>query len=300
MEINSSFNCNEFLNILEPSVIKINQSLEQTLSIQTNSETSEAMRYAVLGGGKRIRGFLVLESCKLFDIKEEYAVQAASAIECMHSYSLIHDDLPSMDNDDFRRGKPTIHKKWNEPTAILAGDALQSLCYQILSHTKTHPDPLVRINLISSLSVASGIFGMVEGQALDIEGKIHFDNDNLNFISNLQKLKTGALIKWSSLVGPVMNNSEIETLTKFSDCLGLAFQIKDDILDLEGNEKEIGKKIQKDSQAGKITFVSVLGLQKAKEKAKELIDEACSSLDIYGDKANKLKLLANFIINRNF
>ena len=300
MKINSSFNCNDFLKNLENSVIKINQNLKEILSFQTNSKISEAMRYTVLGGGKRIRGFLVLESCKLFDIKEEYAIQAASAIECMHSYSLIHDDLPSMDDDDFRRGKPTLHKKWNESTAILAGDALQSLCYQILSDKNTHPDPIVRLNLISSLSIASGIFGMVEGQALDIEGKIHFDNDNLNFISKLQSLKTGALIKWSSLVGPIMNSSETEALTKFSDCLGLAFQIKDDILDLEGNEKEIGKKIKKDFKAGKINFVSVLGLQKAKEKAKRLIDEACSSIDIYGKKADKLKSLAYFIIHRNF
>ena len=300
MKKNMSLNNYDFLNILKKSAQEINENLSKILSFKTESNTSEAMRYAVLGGGKRIRGFLVLESCKLFNISKKNAINAASAIELMHTYSLIHDDLPCMDNDDFRRGKLTIHKKWNEATAVLVGDGLQSLCYQLLSDKETHQDPQVRINLISSLSEYSGVFGMVEGQALDIEAKNYANRNNLEFISKLQKLKTGALIKWSASVGPIMNNTEPKNLATFSECLGLAFQIKDDILDIEGNEKKIGKKILKDNLAGKTTFVSILGLEGAKIKANQLVQEACLALNSYGEKALTLKSLANFIIQRNF
>ena len=290
----------DFLKTLKRSGKMIDENLSEILSFDTKSNISEAMKYAVLGGGKKIRGFLVLESCKLFNVPSKYAMNAASAIECMHSYSLIHDDLPSMDNDDFRRGKLTLHKKWNEATAILVGDGLQSLCFQILSEINTHHDPQIRLNLISSLSKSSGVFGMVEGQALDIEAKNYKNQKNLEFISKLQKLKTGALIKWAASVGPIMNNSETQNLITFSEYLGLAFQIKDDILDLEGNEKVIGKKTLKDSTAGKVTFVSILGLEEAKQKANQLVKKACLALDSYGEKARTLKSLANFIIERKF
>lgn len=300
MEKGDPLHYEDFLKKLKQSGKMIDKNLSNILSFDTESNISEAMKYAVLGGGKKIRGFLVLESCKLFNVPSKYAMNAASAIECMHTYSLIHDDLPSMDDDDFRRGKLTLHKKWNEATAILVGDGLQSLSYQILSETNTHPDPQIRLNLISSLSKSSGVFGMIEGQALDIEEKNNENQKDLKFISKLQKLKTGALIKWSALVGPIMDNSETKNLITFSDCLGLAFQIKDDILDLEGNEKEIGKKTLKDSTAGKVTFVSILGLEESKIKANQLVKEACLALETFGEKARTLKTLANFIIERKF
>lgn len=258
----------------------------------------EAMRYASLGQGKRLRPFLLVESSTLFGVPRERALRAGAALECVHCYSLVHDDLPAMDDDDLRRGKPTTHKAFDEATAILAGDALLTYAFEILSDEATHPDAAIRIRLVSGLARASGLAGMVGGQMLDIEAESR-TGSNLSEITLIQSLKTGALFSFACEAGAILGNADPAPLRRYAERIGLAFQIADDILDVESTPEALGKATQKDKDMGKATFVDVLGLTEAKARAAALVDEAIESLSPYGDKAAVLKEAARFIVERN-
>ena len=273
------------------------QTIFEKITIKFDDRLSEPILYAV-SGGKCIRAFLAIESAKIYGVAECQAVRVGAAVEAIHAYSLIHDDLPCMDNDNFRRGKPTLHIKWQESVAVLIGDALQSLSFEILSEEKTSNDPLVRLALISTLSKAIGAKGMVYGQFLDMEAERQEKVFDLVAIMKLQNRKTGALIEWSALSGPLMAGVDNTPLKKYAELLGLAFQIQDDILDVEGEMKVVGKRLRKDHLAGKATFVSLLGLSDAKKKARLLIEEAIAELDTFGKSSENLKALAQFVISR--
>ena len=256
-----------------------------------------AMRYAT-SGGKRLRGFLVLESAAMLGVAPERAVAAAAAVECLHAYSLVHDDLPCMDDDDLRRGLPTVHRKWDEATAVLAGDALQTLAFELLT------DPALgsaetRIALVRGLAQASGAEGMVLGQALDIAAETAPAPLTLDQITRLQAGKTGALIRWSAEAGAVIAGTDPAPLRAYATALGLAFQIADDILDVTGSVEATGKAVGKDAEAGKATFVSLLGLEGARARAADLVVEAESHLAPYGPKAQILIDAARFVIARD-
>lgn len=255
----------------------------------------EAMLYAV-AGGKALRAFLALETARMHQINPVAAAGAAAAIECLHAYSLVHDDLPCMDDDAMRRGQPTVHKKWDEATAVLAGDGLQALAFEMLVQAEC--PPRAKLNLLMSLANASGIRGMVGGQAADIAAETAATPLDLDQIMALQAGKTGALISWSALVGPRMAEAEREPLAIYGRALGLAFQIADDVLDVTGDAAVVGKAVGKDQAAGKATFVSLLGLDGAKNRAADLVQEACDALSPYGDDAETLKEAARFVIAR--
>lgn len=257
----------------------------------------EAMRYAATGG-KRLRGFLVLESAALHGLVPGQAVDAAAAVECLHAYSLVHDDLPSMDNDDLRRGLPTVHVRWDEATAILAGDALQTLAFQLLTAPALGPAER-RLALVASLARASGAEGMVLGQALDIAAETAAQPLDLDQITRLQAGKTGALIGWSAQSGAILAGADPAPLGRYAAALGLAFQIADDILDVEGDAGKAGKRLRKDAAAGKATFVSLLGLAGAKARAQALVTEAEAALEPYGAAAGPLIGAARFVIARD-
>lgn len=275
----------------------IESRLNGFLPASNTSLMAEPMRHAVMGGGKRLRAFLVLESANLFDIDPEQAAYSAAAIECIHAYSLVHDDLPCMDDDDLRRGKPTVHVKWDEATAVLAGDGLQTLAFDILSRKSAAANDAVRVQLISSLAIASG--RMVLGQSQDIAAETARVPLDLDAIVELQSNKTGALIEWSACAGAVLASEDTTVLSAYAKALGLAFQIQDDILDIEGDVADTGKRLQKDTEAGKATFVSILGLDGAKQKARSLVEQACDVLSIYTTKAESLRDAAQFVIERN-
>jgi len=257
----------------------------------------EAMHHAA-GGGKRLRGFLVVESAALFGLSEEAALPAAGAIEAIHAYSLVHDDLPCMDDDDLRRGLPTVHVKWDEATAVLAGDALQTFAFGLLASGPA-TDPDTRLRLIASLADAAGARGMVLGQALDIAAETAGRALSLEDITALQAGKTGALIRWSAEAGAVLAGEDPAPLGRYAAALGLAFQIADDILDIEGDEARTGKRLGKDAEAGKATFVSHLGLDGAKTRAQALVSEAEAALAGYGGRAKTLRDAARFVIDRD-
>ncbi len=270
--------------------------LDAALSGFDDQPVIHAMRYAVQGG-KRLRGFMVLESARMLGIAETAAVSAAAAVEALHAYSLIHDDMPCMDNDDLRRGLPTVHKKWDEATAVLAGDALQTLAFELLT------DPAlgsaeVRVALVAGLAKASGAEGMVLGQALDIAAETAAAPLTLEQITRLQAGKTGALIRFSAEAGAILAQQDPAPLRAYADALGLAFQIWDDVLDVEGDVAKTGKRLNKDADAGKATFVSLLGLDRAKARAADLIDMAETALSPYGDRAANLIAAARFVISR--
>ncbi len=256
----------------------------------------EAMHYGLVGG-KRLRGFLVLETAALHDIPSDTAIGCAMGIEAIHAYSLIHDDLPCMDDDDLRRGEPTVHKKWDEATAVLAGDALQSLAFELVADSALDPDR--KVELIRSLARASGAAGMAYGQALDIAAEQAETPLTLDEITALQAGKTGALIEWSACAGPRMAGADIAPLQQYSRALGLAFQIADDILDVEGDEATTGKRVGKDNAAGKATFVSHLGLDGAKARARDLVADAIDALSLYSAQADYLRDAARFVISRD-
>ncbi len=255
----------------------------------------DAMKYAA-SGGKALRAFLVLETSRLHGFAASKAGAAAAAIECLHAYSLVHDDLPCMDDDDLRRGQPTVHVKWDEATAVLVGDALHSLAFALIAQTDCPIEP--RLTLTTSLAHAAGVRGMVGGQAADIAAETAEAPLTLDQIIALQAGKTGALIGWSAMAGPRMASAEIGPLSIYGECLGLAFQIADDVLDVEGDADAVGKAVGKDAAAGKATFVSLLGLDGAKSRAAELVQEACDALSPYGDDAETLKEAARFVISR--
>ena len=270
--------------------------LDAALSDFDDQPVIHAMRYAVQGG-KRLRGFMVLESARMLGIAESASVSAAAAVEALHAYSLIHDDMPCMDNDDLRRGLPTVHKKWDEATAVLAGDALQTLAFELLT------DPAlgaadVRVALVAGLAKASGAEGMVLGQALDIAAETAKTPLTLEQITRLQAGKTGALIRFSAEAGALIAQADPAPLRTYADALGLAFQIWDDVLDVEGDVAKTGKRLNKDADAGKATFVSLLGLDRAKARAADLIDMAEAALSPYGDRAANLIAAGRFVISR--
>ncbi|MDU8911692.1 polyprenyl synthetase family protein [Aestuariicoccus sp. MJ-SS9] len=256
-----------------------------------------AMAYAA-HGGKRLRGFLVLEGARLHDVAQERAIWPACAIEAVHAYSLVHDDLPCMDDDDLRRGQPTVHRKWDDATAVLAGDALQTLGFELVSRPECHPDPAVRADLALGLARASGAQGMVMGQALDMAAEAAETPLSLDQITDLQAGKTGALIVWSAQAGAALAQADTAPLTDYATRLGLAFQIADDVLDVEGDAEAMGKAVGKDAGRGKATFVSHLGLDGAKRRAETLVTEACDALSCYGDSAETLRQAARFVISR--
>ncbi len=258
---------------------------------------AEPMAYAVQGG-KGLRGFLVIEGAKMFGIGPEASQYPAAAIEAMHACSLVHDDLPCMDNDDLRRGQPTVHKKWDDATAVLAGDALQSIAFQLVADPAVGPGD-VRGDLCVSLAYGAGGEGMVLGQALDLAAESATTPLTLDEIIALQAGKTGALFEWSACAGARMAQKDIEPLRKYGEALGLAFQIADDILDIEGDVKTVGKAVNKDANAGKATFVSLLGMEGAKIRASELVHDACDALSPYGAKADSLRQAAHFAISRD-
>lgn len=256
-----------------------------------------AMAHAT-NGGKRLRGFLVMQSAKLHGIAPEAAIWPATGIEALHAYSLVHDDLPCMDDDDLRRGQPTVHVKWDEATAVLAGDALQTLAFELVARPEVGSGD-VRADLALSLAKASGAEGMVLGQALDIEAETADTPLTLEQIQTLQRGKTGALIEWAATAGARLAGADIAPLQGYARDLGLAFQIADDVLDVTGDAATVGKATQKDADAGKATFVSLLGLDEAKRRADQLMDSACAHLDIYGDAADTLRDTARFVISRD-
>ncbi|GAB5434540.1 MAG: polyprenyl synthetase family protein [Epibacterium sp.] len=255
----------------------------------------QAMDYA-LRGGKMLRGFLVLESARLHDVPETAAIEAALAIECIHAYSLVHDDLPAMDDDDLRRGQPTLHRKWDEATAVLAGDSLQTLAFELLARDSVGPNAL---SLIRTLAQAAGKDGMVSGQMMDIAAETAETPLTLDEITTLQARKTGCLIEWSACAGARLAGADPAPLRHYAQALGLAFQIADDILDVEGDAATVGKAVRKDADAGKATFVSHLGLEGAKHRAQELADLACAALAPYGAAGDTLKDAARFVISRD-
>ncbi len=258
----------------------------------------EAMRYAVRGG-KGLRAFLVIEGARLHGVAADQAAYAAAAIEAVHAYSLVHDDLPCMDDDGLRRGQPTVHVKWDEATAVLAGDALQTLAFELLSDPEAGSAE-VTLPMIHALARSSGARGMVGGQALDIAAETAGRALTLDEITALQAKKTGALIEWAGCAGPRLAGADIAAMAAYSRALGLAFQIADDILDVEGDAAKAGKRLQKDAEAGKATFVSLLGLEGAKARARDLVTGAEAALAPYGQDADNLRDAARFVISREF
>jgi farnesyl diphosphate synthase len=259
----------------------------------------EAMRYGALGGGKRLRPFLVMETAGLFGVPASNALNVAAAVECVHCYSLIHDDLPAMDNDELRRGRPTVHKVFDEATAILAGDGLLTLAFEILGQPETHADPEVRSELVLGLAQASGWEGMAGGQQLDLEA----ENNALDMagVERIQALKTGALIRFAAEAGAILARASAKdrrAVVTYAEKLGLAFQIADDLLDAEGDVTSVGKATGKDAAAGKATFVSLLGIAAARRKLAHLEAEAIAALEPFGSRANVLREAARFMSRR--
>ena len=277
---------------LSADVKRIESLLDQELS--PKGQLMEAARYGVLNGGKRLRAHLVYASGRLCGVSEDVADFGAMAIEMIHAYSLIHDDLPAMDDDDLRRGKPTVHKKWNDATAILAGDVLQSLAFEKL--TLAPVDAEKRLKLVGCLARAS--HGMVEGQMRDLLAESAIEPLGLDAIRALQNKKTGDLIAWSASFGAIVSEQNGDELERYARALGLAFQIHDDVLDIEGSTEALGKTAGKDEVAGKATFVSHLGLDGAKSAARAAIHEAIDALKGFGDDAKDLRDLAQFVISR--
>ncbi|MFK7751446.1 MAG: polyprenyl synthetase family protein [Sedimentitalea sp.] len=286
-----------FSDRLSDAARRIQDQFDQVLAAFDPIPVVRGMGYATQGG-KRLRGFLVLESAFLHDVPSERAIWPAVGIEALHAYSLVHDDLPCMDDDALRRGRATVHVKWNEGTAVLVGDALQSLAFEMAAHPGCG-DAHVRADLALSLARASGAQGMVLGQALDIAAETADAPLNLAQITDLQAGKTGALIEWAACAGARLAQADTAALRQYAQALGLAFQIADDILDIEGSAEKAGKRLQKDAEAGKATFVSLLGLEPARTRALDLVNEACDALAPYGAKADALRQAARFVIARD-
>ncbi|TVR46609.1 MAG: polyprenyl synthetase family protein [Rhodobacteraceae bacterium] len=282
---------------LAEAASRIEARLQHEIATLPESEVRAAMAYAAQGG-KKLRGFLVLESARLHGIAPDMALQAAAAIEAIHAYSLVHDDLPAMDDDDLRRGQPTVHVKWDEATAILAGDALHTLAFGLLARDEAAPTPEARLDLVTSMVRAAGGAGMVLGQARDIAAEAADTPLSLAQITELQAGKTGALIEWSACAGARMAGADTSALTRYAQALGLAFQIADDVLDIEGDADLAGKRLHKDAQANKATFVSLLGLDGAKARARDLVRCARDALSPYGSRAGLLRDAAEFVIAR--
>lgn len=280
---------------------EVERALDRLLPkpVDTEARLFEAMRYAALGGGKRLRPFLVMSSAKLFGVAETCALRVAAAIECVHCYSLVHDDLPAMDDDDTRRGKPTVHKAFDEATAILVGDALLTFAFELASDPATHADPMVRSTLVQALARAAGGHGMVGGQMLDMLAD--HETFDIGTVTRLQRLKTGALFAFSCEAGAILgraDDSRRQALRAYAHDMGLAFQIADDLLDVEGRAEDIGKRVGKDQAQGKATFVSILGVDRAREQARLLADQAIAHLAVFEQRADPLRSVARFVVDR--
>jgi farnesyl diphosphate synthase len=266
----------------------------------TRARLVEAMRYSAIDGGKRIRPLLLVATAELYGVGRDSAVRAGCAVEAIHVYSLIHDDLPCMDDDDLRHGKPTLHKQFDEATAVLAGDCLHALAFEILGHQRISADPFVRAELIGTLATASGKDGMAGGQMMDIIAEE--EDYDLHTVTRLQQLKTGALLAAAVEMGAILGRVPPEGRThlrNYARDIGLAFQIADDLLDYEGDEEKAGKALRKDAEQGKQTFVSLMGPEKAREQARALVHQAKGHLGGYGNEANLLRALAEFIVERD-
>ena len=295
-------------NLLSRFSTDFNARLDDFFPLSDNPENRviEAMKYSVTNGGKRLRPFLVCTSARLFGLDFEASLRPAVALECLHSYSLIHDDLPAMDNDDLRRGKPTCHKAFDEATAILAGDGLLTYAFEILSSPATHADAAVRSELCLLLAEAAGAFnGMVSGQMLDLYMETHQKAGSEEIIRRIEEMKTGRLIRYACEAGAVLGRAapdQRQALISYARGIGVAFQIADDILDVEGSPELVGKTLQKDSAQGKVTFVSLFGLETARQMAGDYIAGAKRALSIFpaGEEIEILQNLAAFIINRRY
>jgi farnesyl diphosphate synthase len=286
---------------LAETATAVNQMLDRLLPPVSTAERRvvDAMRYAVMGGGKRIRPFLVRHSARLFGVADAGALRVAAAIEMLHCYSLAHDDLPAMDDADLRRGRPSVHRQFDEATSILAGDGLLTMAFEVLADPATHADPLVRSELVLALAKAGGAAGMVGGQMIDLEA----ENAQLDLpaITRLQALKTGAIIEFSCIAGPILGQAPADAhraLRDYARDLGLAFQIADDLLDIESSEDVTGKPVGRDQAAGKATFVSLLGVEGARKRARELADQAAAHLAPFGARAELLSDMAQFVVER--
>jgi len=286
---------------LAETATAVNQMLDNLLPPVTSAERRvvDAMRYSVMGGGKRIRPFLVRHSAKLFDVADAHALRVAAAIEMLHCYSLVHDDLPAMDDADLRRGRPSVHRQFDEATAILAGDGLLTMAFEVLAHPDTHANPLVRSELVLALARAGGGAGMVGGQMIDLEA----ENAQLDLpaITRLQALKTGAIFEFSCIAGPILGQAPAEAhaaLRDYARALGLAFQIADDLLDIESSEAVTGKPVGRDQVAGKATFVSLLGVEGARKRAQDLAEHAADRLAQFSNRADLLCDMAQFVVDR--
>lgn len=291
----------DITNALAENAREVDATLDGLLPLHNEADTRllEAIRYSTLSGGKRIRPFLVLAGAELFGVSRGFALRTAAAVEMVHSYSLIHDDLPAMDNDTLRRGMPTTHVKFDEATAILAGDGLLTRAFEVLAEPATHTDPRVRANLVVELARASGIDGMVGGQMLDLLAEHR--TLGMAEVTRMQRMKTGALIAFSCEAGAILgksSDSARHALRAYAHDLGLAFQIVDDLLDVEGDAETVGKTTGKDLNAGKATFVSLLGIERARSQSTMLAHQAVEHLAMFDDAADPLRALADFIVER--
>ena len=293
-------------NVLDTALAEVSADIDSlfdallTVPQDARAPLFEAMRHAAIGGGKRLRPLLVKASARLFAVDPECVLRAGAAVEAIHVYSLIHDDLPAMDNDDMRRGKPTVHVAFDEATAILAGDALHAMAFEILADIGTHSDSFVRNELIVELAKAAGPSGMAGGQMMDLAAeKTSFD---LPTVTRLQHMKTGALICWCVEAGAILGRVPHDArggLRAYARDIGLAFQIVDDLIDVEGDAAVAGKAVGKDADAGKETFVSLMGVDRAREQARLLTEQAIGALASYGEEADLLRAIARYILDRD-
>lgn len=286
---------------LEQGRRAVEAELDALLPLPSGPESKihEAMRYAALGGGKRLRAFMVLTSCAIFEGNRASALRIAAAVECVHNYSLVHDDLPCMDDDAVRHGQPTVHLKFDEATAVLAGDALLTFSFEILSNQLTNRDSFIRGKLVLELAKAIGAHGMVAGQIIDLDAQNH--QLDIGAITRLQQLKTGALIAYSCQSGAILGGgsaADTHALHAYAHDLGLAYQITDDLLDHEGDADTVGKGVGKDQEQGKATLISLMGAERARTQAEMLAEQAANHLSIFGSEADLLRELAHFAITR--
>jgi farnesyl diphosphate synthase len=290
-----------FKDQLRETAGAVETALDRLLPVPTGHQSvvADAMRYAALGGGKRLRPFLVIETARMLGGDLDNAMTVGCALECLHVYSLVHDDLPCMDDDDMRRGKPAVHKRYDAAIAVLAGDGLLTHAFELLAGEGAHDDPVIRARLVLELARAGGTHGMIGGQVVDMT--VAEAARDTALITHLQAMKTGALIRFATKAGALIARAEphdLVALDRFADALGLAFQIRDDILDVEGDADLVGKAVGKDADLGKATFVSLLGLNGAKEKAQALGDTARAALAPYGEKAQALVGTVDFVLQR--
>ena len=286
--------------ILQQCAREVEALMEVLLPVPNGVEAplADAMRYSTLGSGKRLRPFLVVQSANLFGVDRRCAARVGAAVEFVHAYTLIHDDLPSMDDSDLRRGQPSCHRRFDEATAILAGDALQSLAFEVLAAPETHAEPLVRCELVSELAIAIGAEGLAGGQMIDLRAE-HLEMDAAE-VTRLQRMKTGALFGFCAVSGAILGRGaeqQYRALQRYAQLIGLAFQIADDLLDVEGSRDVVGKPVSQDAGT-KATFVKILGIEEARNRARMLSEQATRALDLWDEAAEPLRLLARYIVER--